>query len=118
MARRLGVSRARWSRTSGDGPGMLAGGSTTPTQGRFMPGSQSPTSSAPPRLNLKLLRRTIRFAKPYWLSDEKQKARWLLALLILLLVGYTECAVLFNQQSGEFTSALAARNAPRFWHSI
>jgi putative ATP-binding cassette transporter len=64
------------------------------------------------------LRRTIRLAKPYWFSDEKWKARGLLALLILLLVGYTEFAVLFNQQSGEFTSALAARDGPRFWRSI
>src|SRR6185436_16487790 len=29
-----------------------------------------------------------------------------------------EFAVLFNQQSGEFTSALAARDGPRFWRSI
>jgi putative ATP-binding cassette transporter len=39
-------------------------------------------------------------------------------LLIFLLVGYTEFAVLFNQQSGEFTSALAAGDGPRFWRSI
>jgi putative ATP-binding cassette transporter len=39
-------------------------------------------------------------------------------LLILLLVGYTELAVLFNHQSGEITSALAARDGPRFWRSI
>ena len=83
-----------------------------------MPGSPSPTSSPAHRLNLKFLRRTIRLAKPYWFSDEKRKARWLLVLLILLLVGYTEFAVLFNQQSGEFTSALAARDGPRFWRSI
>jgi vitamin B12/bleomycin/antimicrobial peptide transport system ATP-binding/permease protein len=83
-----------------------------------MPGSLSPTSNSAHRLNLKFLRRTIRLAKPYWFSDEKRKARWLLVLLILLLVGYTEFAVLFNQQSGEFTSALAARDGPRFWRSI
>ena len=37
---------------------------------------------------------------------------------MILLVGYTEIAVLFNQQSGEITSALAAREAPRFRNSI
>jgi len=83
-----------------------------------MPGSHSPTTSSPHRLNLKFLRRTIRLAKPFWFSDEKRNARWLLVALILLLVGYTEFAVLFNQQSGEFTSALAARDGPRFWRSI
>src|SRR5262249_20204649 len=70
------------------------------------------------RLNLKFLWRAIRLAKPYWSSDEKKKAAWLLALLIVLLVAYTETDVLFNQQSGEFTSALAARDGRRFWTSI
>ncbi|HTM47103.1 MAG TPA: ABC transporter ATP-binding protein/permease, partial [Bryobacteraceae bacterium] len=50
--------------------------------------------------------------------EEKKKAWWLIGLLMAMLVGYTEVAVLFNQQSGEFTSALAARDAPRFWRSI
>jgi len=70
------------------------------------------------RLNLKFLWRAIRLAKPYWSSDEKKKAAWLLVLLIVLLVAYTETDVLFNQQSGEFTSALAARDGRRFWTSI
>ena len=39
-------------------------------------------------------------------------------LLVLLLIGDTEFNVLFNEQSGEFTSALAARDTARFWHSI
>jgi len=42
----------------------------------------------------------------------------MLALLVLLLFGQTEFNVLFNEQTGEFTSALAARDADRFWHSI
>lgn len=70
------------------------------------------------RLNWKFLRRAIRLAKPYWSSDEKGKAWWLMGALIALLIGYTEFAVLFNQQSGEFTSALAAREGSRFWRSI
>jgi putative ATP-binding cassette transporter len=57
-------------------------------------------------------------AKPYWQLDAKWTARGMLALLVLLLLGRTEFTVLFNQQSGEFTSALAARDAPRFWHSM
>ncbi len=42
----------------------------------------------------------------------------MLALLVLLLVGRTEFVVVFNDQSGEFTSALAARDSHRFWHSM
>lgn len=42
----------------------------------------------------------------------------MLILLILLLLGQTEFNVLFNEQTGEFTSALAAKDADRFWSSI
>jgi ABC-type uncharacterized transport system, permease and ATPase components len=66
----------------------------------------------------RLWRRFWSIAKPYWFQDEKWIARGLLALLILLLLGRTEFTVLFNQQSGEFTSALAAKNGARFWHSM
>ncbi len=57
-------------------------------------------------------------ARPYWLSDERWRARGMLALLILLLVGQTAFNVLFNHETGEFTSALAARDTDRFWASI
>lgn len=42
----------------------------------------------------------------------------MIALLLVLLAGYAGVAVLFNQQLGEFTSALAAQDGPRFWRSI
>ncbi len=70
------------------------------------------------RLDRRIWHRFFVLAKPYWFSDEKRVARGLLALLVLLLLGETEFAVLFNEQSGEFTSALAARDGGRFWHSI
>lgn len=57
-------------------------------------------------------------AVPYWLREEKWIARGLLALLVLLLLGQTGTDVLFNQLTGEFTSALAARDADRFWGAI
>jgi putative ATP-binding cassette transporter len=50
--------------------------------------------------------------------DEKWTAWGLLGLLFVLLLGRTEFTVLFNQQSGEFTSALAAHSSARFWHSM
>lgn len=57
-------------------------------------------------------------ASPYWRHEEKWKAWGLVALLVVLLLGQTRFAVLFNEQTGEFTSALAARNEERFWDSI
>ena len=66
----------------------------------------------------RLWRRFWSIAKPYWFQDEKWTARCLLALLILLLLGRTEFVVLFNQLSGEFTSALAAKDGVRFWHTM
>jgi len=57
-------------------------------------------------------------AAPYWFGDKKWQARGLLVLLVLLLLGQTGFAVLFNALTGEFTSALAAKDADRFWTSI
>lgn len=66
----------------------------------------------------RLWRQFREIAKPYWFSEEKWRARGLLALIVLLLFGQTEFNVLFNEQTGEFTSALAAKDADRFWQSI
>ncbi len=57
-------------------------------------------------------------AKPYWFGADKWTARGLLALLVVLLLGRTQFTVLFNEQSGEFMSALAAKDSERFWHSM
>lgn len=68
--------------------------------------------------NGRLWVRFVNIARPYWFSSERRIAWAMLALLILLLLGQTVFSVLFNRQTGEFTSALAAGNAPRFWTSI
>src|SRR5579862_1425085 len=68
--------------------------------------------------DLKLLKRFTVLARPYWFSDEKSRARGMLALMALLLIGDTVGSVLFNKQSGEFTSALAAGDGPRFRRSV
>lgn len=65
-----------------------------------------------------LWQRFLSLATPYWRHEEKWKAWSLLVLSILLLVGQTQFSVLFNAQTGEFTSALAARDEDRFWASI
>lgn len=76
------------------------------------------TTEEPPGFNARLWRRFVTIARPYWHSDERWRARGMLALLVLLLLGQTAFNVLFNQETGEFTSALAARDTERFWASI
>lgn len=68
--------------------------------------------------DLHLWQRFRAIAAPFWFREEKWQARGLLALLVLLLLGQTGVDVLFNQLTGEFTSALAAKDAERFWSSI
>lgn len=70
------------------------------------------------RFDIRLWQRFRAIAAPYWLRDKKWQARGLLLLLVALLLGQTGFAVLFNQLTGEFTSALAARDEDRFWKSI
>jgi putative ATP-binding cassette transporter len=80
--------------------------------------SSTRSSSNPRRFDRRLWRRFGALSRPYWHSDEKWVARGLLTLLVLLLIGETEFNLLFNEQSGELTSALASRDGARFWHSI
>jgi putative ATP-binding cassette transporter len=70
------------------------------------------------RFDRQLWRRFATLAKPYWFLEEKWPARGMVALLLVLLLAQTEFNVLFVEQSGELTSALAARDGPRFWRSI
>ncbi|HLO65024.1 MAG TPA: ABC transporter ATP-binding protein/permease [Azonexus sp.] len=68
--------------------------------------------------NLQLWKRFWALATPYWRHEDKWRAWGLIALLVILLFGQTHFAVLFNEQTGEFTSALAAQDEDRFWNSI
>jgi putative ATP-binding cassette transporter len=75
--------------------------------------------AAVPGFNAKLWRRFAHIAAPYWrTSEERWRATGMLGLLIVLLLGQTGFNVLFNHETGEFTSALAAGDAERFWASI
>ncbi|WER48797.1 ABC transporter ATP-binding protein/permease [Cupriavidus sp. WKF15] len=65
-----------------------------------------------------LWKRFLDIAKPYWLSREKWRAWALMLILICLLLGQTWTNVRFNEQTGEFASALAAGDADRFWYAI
>nr|WP_041679931.1 ABC transporter ATP-binding protein/permease [Cupriavidus necator] len=65
-----------------------------------------------------LWKRFLDIARPYWVSREKGKAWALLLILVGLLLGQTWTNVRFNEQTGEFASALAAGDADRFWYAI
>lgn len=77
-----------------------------------------PKARRPPRLSLAAWKQFISLAKPYWLGEEKRRAWSLLLLLIVLMLVDTQLAVLLNNQAGEMTSALAARNGDRFWKAV
>ena len=68
--------------------------------------------------NHRLWSRYRGIAAPYWRSEEKWQARGFLALLAALLLVQTGFAVLINQETGEFTSALAAGDRERFWSAV
>ncbi|MEN9887991.1 MAG: hypothetical protein RL559_28 [Pseudomonadota bacterium] len=65
-----------------------------------------------------LWRRYRGIAAPFWRSEEKWHARGFLLLLAALLLVQTGFAVLINQETGEFTSALAAGDRERFWSAL
>jgi putative ATP-binding cassette transporter len=71
-----------------------------------------------PALSLEGWKQFVRVAKPYWLGDEKKKAWTLLLLLIVLMLVETKVAVMLNNQAGEMTSALAAKEGDRFWNAV
>jgi len=71
-----------------------------------------------PGFNARLWWRFVAIARPYWLSSQRGAAWGMFALLIVLLLGQTAFSVLFNRETGEFTSALAAGDSERFWTSI
>lgn len=76
------------------------------------------TTQETPGFNVRLWFRFLAIARPFWVSSERWPAWGMLALLIVLLLGQTAFSVLFNQETGEFTSALAAKDPERFWTSI
>ena len=71
-----------------------------------------------PGLSLAAWRQFVNVAKPYWLGNEKKKAWTMLLLLVVLMLVDTKLAVMLNTQTGEITSALAARDGDRFWSNV
>jgi len=71
-----------------------------------------------PLLSVTAWKQFAGLAKPYWQGEEKKKAWSLLILLIVLMLVETKLAVMLNEQAGEMTSALAAKNGDRFWSAV
>jgi putative ATP-binding cassette transporter len=69
-------------------------------------------------LNRHLWMQFASVAAPYWRSEKKRSAWALLLGLVVLLFGQSWTEVLFNQQTGEFMSALAKKDADRFWLNV
>lgn len=63
-------------------------------------------------------RRFFDVARPYWTGDRRAVAWAFLIGLIALMLAETRLAVLLNEQTGELTSALAAREGERFWNAV
>ena len=60
----------------------------------------------------------VQVARPYWAGDQHRAAWTLLALLVALMLAETKFAVMLNDQAGEITSALAAKDRDRFWDAV
>jgi vitamin B12/bleomycin/antimicrobial peptide transport system ATP-binding/permease protein len=91
---------------------------TTPTSTPAGAATDDGPAPKPAPLSLAAWKQFVNVAKPYWLGEEKKRAWTMLVLLIVLMVVDTKLAVMLNNQTGELTSALAARNGDRFWTSV
>ncbi|MBA4422038.1 MAG: ABC transporter ATP-binding protein, partial [Syntrophus sp. (in: bacteria)] len=61
-----------------------------------------------------LWKRFWQIARLYWFADERWNARWVLALLLLLLFAFTALNVVLNFVGRDFMTALAEKNLPAF----
>lgn len=67
------------------------------------------------KLDWQLWRRFWVIAKPYWFSEDKWKARGLLALLLFLSLLVSGLNVLISYVGRFFQTALANKDVPTFW---
>jgi vitamin B12/bleomycin/antimicrobial peptide transport system ATP-binding/permease protein len=82
------------------------------------PASNKKARRRAPTLSLAAWRQFVQIAKPYWTGGSKKTAWSLLAFLIVLMLCDTQLAVLLVAKTGEMTSALAAKDSPRFGHAV
>lgn len=67
---------------------------------------------------LAFFRRVWALSKPYFVSDEKWKARGMLAAIVALNLGMVYMAVLFNDWNKLFYDALQEKNSEVFWAQL
>ncbi len=84
------------------------------------PGGRKKKSRAgrAPTLSMAAWRQFLEVARPYWVGDQRFKAWALLAILLVVMLCETQLAVMLISRTGEMTSALAAREADRFWSAV
>lgn len=70
------------------------------------------------RFNRKTWNQFTQIALPYWTSKQKWTPISLSFVLVVLLLAYTNFAVMFNHKLGSLASALAARDVQRFWFDV
>jgi vitamin B12/bleomycin/antimicrobial peptide transport system ATP-binding/permease protein len=70
------------------------------------------------RVDRRLLRQFWAIAKLYWFSEERWKARGILALLLVLLISFTAMNAVLNFVGRDFFTALSERNAPEFYRMV
>ena len=95
-----------------------AAAAPTPAPKSLPPVSNKSPRSRPPTLSRAAWKQFMGVARPFWSGDKKRTAWGLLALLIALMVCETQLAVMLIDKTGEMTSALAARQADRFWAAV
>src|SRR4051812_47050871 len=63
-------------------------------------------------------RQVWRLIQPYWVSEEKWKARGLLLAIVALALGMVYLEVLFNAWNRDFYNALETKNYPVFTEQL
>ena len=68
--------------------------------------------------DLKLWKKFWDISKLYWFSEEKWKARGILAVLLILLSGFSSINILFSYLNRDLMTALQEKNLSAFYHCL
>jgi len=66
----------------------------------------------------RFLKAVIALALPYWVSEDRWRARGLLAVIVAMNLGLVYVNVLFSDWNNRFYNALQLRDFPRFLHEL
>lgn len=76
------------------------------------------TPATPNIYDLKLWKRFWQLSKLYWFSEERWKARGILALLLVLLAGFSSINVMFSYLNRDLMTALQEQNLSEFYRCL